>query len=177
MKLQKRKSVHEGSEPSAKRARNQMKTVIREKATPKSKASKSSTKKPKKAKKKKLEDSGSPIPAGERRRSGRAHAISSYTERADADDDEDMLDGVAEWEYENENDSGPEGGSEEEEGNSGSEEEGSGAEDEAGGDEEEEAPPPQSTKKAAANGQAKSGRSTRGRGKKTDDSDAEEEDD
>jgi sister-chromatid-cohesion protein PDS5 len=35
----------------------------------------------------------------ERRRSGRSHKVSKYTERDSSEDDEEMLDGVAEWDY------------------------------------------------------------------------------
>lgn len=164
--------MHESSEPAAKRQKNILKTVIREKATPKPKASKPSAKKSKKVRTKKREDSGSPggsaIPIGERRRSGRAHAISSYTERDDADDDEDMLDGVAEWEYENK-DSGSEAasGDEEDEDDAASENEASEAED------EDDAP--QNVKKTTANGKAQAPRGARGRGRKADVSDVDED--
>ena len=48
----------------------------------------------------------SEVPSVERRRSGRAAAATSgkYAERDDEDDDEEMVDGVAEWRYENEED-------------------------------------------------------------------------
>lgn len=39
------------------------------------------------------------MPASERRRSGRAHKVSVYTERDDEEDEQEMLEGVAEWDY------------------------------------------------------------------------------
>ncbi|KAK7425391.1 Sister chromatid cohesion protein pds5 [Neonectria magnoliae] len=95
----KRKSMNERNEPPAKRARTQIKTVIREKRAGKSKTAKAKkSSRPKKSRPSK--DTSSP-PAGERRRSGRAHKVSIYTERDDEEDEEEMLEGVAEWEYEN----------------------------------------------------------------------------
>jgi sister-chromatid-cohesion protein PDS5 len=89
----KRKSMGEKQDPPSKRARTQIKTVIREKREPKTpKAKKASkSKKPRPAK-------DSPPPS-ERRRSGRAHKVSIYTEREDEEDEEEMLEGVAEWDY------------------------------------------------------------------------------
>ncbi|KAI1261154.1 armadillo-type protein [Xylariaceae sp. FL1019] len=50
--------------------------------------------------KKPAASSSSPAPeAANRRRSGRAKVNSSYIERDDSDDDDDMLDGVAKWQY------------------------------------------------------------------------------
>ncbi|KAK2593170.1 Sister chromatid cohesion protein pds5 [Conoideocrella luteorostrata] len=97
----KRKSVNEFGDPPAKRARTQTKAItIREKKS-KSKSSKSSSNKSnkmKKAPKHKIKSSSSITPS-ERRRSGRAHKVSDYKERDDADDEEEMLEGVAEWDY------------------------------------------------------------------------------
>ncbi|KPM34523.1 hypothetical protein AK830_g12047 [Neonectria ditissima] len=100
----KRKSMNERSDPPAKRARTQIKTVIREKRAGKSKTTK--TKKSSKPKKSRPSGDASSPPPGERRRSGRAHKVSIYTERDDEEDEEEMLEGVAEWEYENKKNSG-----------------------------------------------------------------------
>lgn len=62
----------------------------------------------KKAARPKKRESPAPEP-GERRRSGRSRAVSDYKERADEDDEEEMLDGVAEWDYGNDDDSGSSG--------------------------------------------------------------------
>ncbi|KAK5990236.1 Sister chromatid cohesion pds5-like protein [Cladobotryum mycophilum] len=96
----KRKSMHESSDPPAKRTKTQIKTVIREKPTAKAKAKKPATRKaakPKATPRKKV--TSSPIPESERRRSGRSHRVSNYAEREDEADEEEMLEGVAEWEY------------------------------------------------------------------------------
>lgn len=104
--------MHEWSEPPAKKARTQIKTVIREKAGTKPKASKSATKKtpkPKKPSRPKKSLQASELDAGERRRSGRSKtAISNYAERDDKADEDEMLEGVAQWDYgsDNEDDSG-----------------------------------------------------------------------
>lgn len=57
---------------------------------------------PKKTKARKSE--ASEVPSSDRRRSGRAPAagLGRYAERDDEDDDEEMINGVAEWRYENE---------------------------------------------------------------------------
>ncbi|OAQ89068.1 bimD protein [Purpureocillium lilacinum] len=143
----KRKSMGDGSEPAPKRAKTQIKTVIREKGEPKTKAAKAIKKKvakPKSSRPKKQAASSPPIPEADRRRSGRSHKASNYKERDDQDDEEEMLDGVAEWTYEGEGDSSDEGPEASEE--SGGEEE---AADDDGGDEseeEEEAAPASSRK-------------------------------
>ncbi|PHH91384.1 hypothetical protein CDD83_692 [Cordyceps sp. RAO-2017] len=99
----KRKSMNETTDPPAKRAKTQIKTVIRERAEPKSKAAKAASKKALKPKAtprpKKQAASPPPVPLSERRRSSRAHKVSDYKERDDADDEEEMLDGVAVWDY------------------------------------------------------------------------------
>ncbi|KAF5026647.1 hypothetical protein F66182_1273 [Fusarium sp. NRRL 66182] len=92
----KRKSMGEKQDPPAKRARTQIKTVIREKREPKPKTPKAK----KVSKPKKPRPSRESPPPSERRRSGRAHKVSIYTERDDEEDEEEMLEGVAEWEYE-----------------------------------------------------------------------------
>lgn len=70
--------------------RTQIKTVIREKRDGRPKK----VSKPKKSKP--VKDTP---PPSERRRSGRAHKVSVYTEREDEEDEEEMLEGVADWEY------------------------------------------------------------------------------
>ncbi|KAI1637170.1 armadillo-type protein [Biscogniauxia mediterranea] len=106
-KKKKRKSmVDERSEgqPAHKKAKAaSSKTSLKSKTTskvakgskrPAVKSSKSS------AKSKKARASSSPGPeSADRRRSGRVTKNSSYIERDSDDDDEDMLDGVAKWEY------------------------------------------------------------------------------
>ncbi|KAK3295530.1 armadillo-type protein [Chaetomium fimeti] len=75
-------------------------------STPKPKKSSSSNSKPKKS------AAGRAIPDSERRRSGRSAGLNqSYMERDSDVDDEEMLDGVAEWEYENGSDDGSGSGS------------------------------------------------------------------
>ncbi|KAJ9425171.1 sister chromatid cohesion protein PDS5 [Fusarium oxysporum] len=86
----KRKSTGEKQDPPAKRVRTQIKTVIREKRDSRPK------KVPKPKKSKPVKDTP---PPSERRRSGRAHKVSVYTEREDEEDEEEMLEGVADWEY------------------------------------------------------------------------------
>ncbi|SCN79264.1 probable SPO76 protein [Fusarium fujikuroi] len=86
----KRKSTGEKQDPPAKRARTQIKTVIREKRDSRPKK----VSKPRKSKPVKETP-----PPSERRRSGRAHKVSVYTEREDEEDEEEMLEGVADWEY------------------------------------------------------------------------------
>ncbi|KAG5933666.1 hypothetical protein E4U53_000919 [Claviceps sorghi] len=99
----KRKSVHELGDSAAKRAKTQMKTVIREKKpkTTKGSSSKKNAKVKKATKPRKQKEEASPVAPSERRRSGRAHKVSDYKERDDADDEEEMLEGVAEWDYDN----------------------------------------------------------------------------
>ncbi|KAI5465779.1 armadillo-type protein [Mariannaea sp. PMI_226] len=92
----KRKSMGERHDPPSKRARTQIKAVIREKRP--AKKSKPKTKKVSKPKK----TTADSLPASERRRSGRSHKVSVYTERDDEEDEAEMLEGVAEWEYEKE---------------------------------------------------------------------------
>ncbi|KAM0559596.1 hypothetical protein ACHAPJ_004120 [Fusarium lateritium] len=93
----KRKSMGEKQDPPAKRARTQIKTVIREKREPKPKTPKAK----KVSKPKRSRPSRESPPPSERRRSGRAHKVSVYTEREDEEDEEEMLEGVAEWDYGN----------------------------------------------------------------------------
>ncbi|KAF7558665.1 hypothetical protein G7046_g5490 [Stylonectria norvegica] len=93
---------NERPEPPAKRSKTQLKTVIREKPKSKSKTSKTPTKKSTKtstSKRSKKDPSSSLPPPSERRRSGRSHKVSVYTERDDDEDEAEMLDGVAEWQY------------------------------------------------------------------------------
>lgn len=103
MLLQKRKSIHELADHPAKKPKTQMKTVIRGKPGSKLKSTKAPGKKSAKPKAApKIKKAKSDIPESERRRSGRSHNISTYTERGDEEDEEEMLEGVAEWEYGNE---------------------------------------------------------------------------
>ncbi|KAF4980587.1 hypothetical protein FZEAL_3440 [Fusarium zealandicum] len=123
----KRKPTSERQDPPAKRARTQIKTVIREKRKPK-------TPKAKKASKpKKSRPSRESPPPSERRRSGRAHRVSVYTEREDDEDEAEMLEGVAEWEY------GKKGSEDENEAGSGDESELSDAPSEEGEPKESDA--------------------------------------
>lgn len=87
-----------------------MKTVIREKPS-KPKASSRKTTKPKTPKRPK-KPAASPVPASERRRSGRAHKVSIYTERDDEEDEQEMLEGVAEWDYGDDDSDGANSGDE-----------------------------------------------------------------
>ncbi|KAK7749229.1 Sister chromatid cohesion protein pds5 [Diatrype stigma] len=104
---QKRKSAHERSEghPAQKKAK-----VIRPKSSAKPKtvtarplkSTKKTTAKPSKQREKSRKTAASSSPAvdsADRRRSGRARKSSAYIERDDSEDDDDMLEGVAEWEY------------------------------------------------------------------------------
>ncbi|KAK4123237.1 ARM repeat-containing protein [Parathielavia appendiculata] len=134
----KRKSVDdrgESHQPSKKaRVQSKASATPKEAKSAKSAAPKKagSTPKPKKTKAKKPETERE-ISNAERRRSGRSrNANRSYMERDSEDDDEEMLDGVAEWTYENGDGSGS--GSEDEGENDGGEdkqEARSGTEDEA----------------------------------------------
>ncbi|KAI0480657.1 armadillo-type protein [Xylariaceae sp. FL0804] len=131
-KKKKRKSTDERAEgqPTQKRT----KTTAAQKIAPKSKsasksakssAKKSSTKAKASGRSKKAATSSSPVAeSADRRRSGRNKTNTSYIERDDDDDSEDMLEGVAEWDYydndgnvverqdedEDEDDSGPSDG-------------------------------------------------------------------
>lgn len=147
---QKRKSIHEHGDPPAKRPRTQVKTVIREKSkanSSKISSSKKKSAKPKKAPKPKKHKKEDEVAPSERRRSSRAHKVSDYKERADEDDEEEMLEGVAEWHYGEENsdveESGSDEGSElsdddEDDDDAESVDEGEEAEEEAEGEGEEE---------------------------------------
>ncbi|KAK0673929.1 putative sister chromatid cohesion protein PDS5 [Cercophora samala] len=112
----KRKSTADGnseSRPAAKKSRVQPKEPrikeARKIATPK-------PKKPSKPKKAPSSPKRSAISDANRRRSGRSMAKGnqSYIERDSSEDDEEMLDGVAEWEYEGENNGEEEAGSDDE---------------------------------------------------------------
>ncbi|KAK1245146.1 hypothetical protein MKX08_004775 [Trichoderma sp. CBMAI-0020] len=133
----KRKSIHESADHPAKKPKTQMKTVIRGKPGSKPKSAKTPGKKPTKPKAvPKFKKSESNIPESERRRSGRSHNISTYAERGDEEDEKEMLEGVAEWDYGNEEDDDSEDASEQEE--EGGDEDNSGAS-EAEDDEAEDA--------------------------------------
>ena len=136
---QKRKSIHEHAEPPAKRAKTQIKTVIREKSTKPKTSSKKSVKPRKESKpKKQRESASSAVPASERRRSSRAHKASDYKERDDAEDEEEMLEGVAAWDYGNDDSDSVESGSNDHSELSDNESGSELDEDDAAGDEEEE---------------------------------------
>jgi sister-chromatid-cohesion protein PDS5 len=96
-----------------------MKTVIRGKPGPKVKSAKTPGKKSTKPKATpKAKRSSLSVPESERRRSGRSHNISTYAERGDEEDEKEMLEGVAQWEYGkggNNDDDDDEGASEQEE--------------------------------------------------------------
>ncbi|KAK7952500.1 smad nuclear-interacting protein 1 [Apiospora aurea] len=102
---QKRKGIDERGDGN----QSAKKTKLTQSRTPRSKSTKSartSTTKRSAAKAKssgrsrKAASSSSPGPeSGERRRSGRSKANSSYIERDSDQDDEDMLEGVSKWEY------------------------------------------------------------------------------
>lgn len=85
--------MSERQDPPAKRVRTQSKATSREKKpkTPKAK---------KVSKSRKTRPSRDSPPPSERRRSGRAHKVSVYTERDDDEDEAEMLEGVASWQYE-----------------------------------------------------------------------------
>ncbi|KAH8801476.1 armadillo-type protein [Xylogone sp. PMI_703] len=97
----KKKRRHEGDEATP---RPQLKKVKPERAkgTPKSaSAKKERTVKPKTpTRPKKKKDDSEAIPDSERRRSGRSTSRKSYVDRDSSEDDEEMMDGVASWKYE-----------------------------------------------------------------------------
>ncbi|KAI5863107.1 armadillo-type protein [Durotheca rogersii] len=114
-KKKKRKSIDERADgqPAQKKVRSVVPKASAKPKTPKAaKASKKSAKSSKSSEKKKSAASSSAADSADRRRSGRSRNNSSYIERDSSEDDEDMLEGVAEWEYyddkgeiiENEND-------------------------------------------------------------------------
>ncbi|KAI0393967.1 armadillo-type protein [Xylariaceae sp. FL0594] len=103
-KKKKRKSVDEGSEgqPVQKKTKAPAQKSASGSKTPKAKpSSKRSAGKAKSSPRtKKARTSSSPAPgSADRRRSGRNRKNSSYIERDDSEDDDDMLEGVAEWKY------------------------------------------------------------------------------
>ncbi|KYK57820.1 Armadillo-type fold protein [Drechmeria coniospora] len=148
----KRKSMNDGTDPPAKRAKTQISAVIRERGIAKPKATKVAKKKaapkPKAAPRPKKQVSSPSLPESERRRSSRAHAATAYKERDDEDDEEEMLDGVAEWTYEDgasDADRRPEASEEESDGASAADVEGGEL-----SEEEEAAPSKRNGRKAAA---------------------------
>ncbi|KAJ8130712.1 hypothetical protein O1611_g2920 [Lasiodiplodia mahajangana] len=103
-KKKKRKSVDERPEgqPAQKKAKAPIqKTASKAKVAKVSKSSSKASSKPKiSARSKKPRTSSSPAPeSADRRRSGRTRKSSSYVERDDSADDDDMLEGVAKWQY------------------------------------------------------------------------------
>lgn len=92
-----KKRRSEGHEDGEERGSKRSKSLPIRKGPPKEKKVKV-TKTPKKTKQKNDEDV---VPSSERRRSGRANVTGGkYAERDSEDDDEEMAEGVAEWEYE-----------------------------------------------------------------------------
>ncbi|KAI1822933.1 armadillo-type protein [Xylaria intraflava] len=104
-KKKKRKSIDErGGEgqPAQKKAKAPIqKTASKPKTSKAPKSSSRASGKPKAAaRSKKPNASSSPVPeSADRRRSGRTRKDSSYVERDDSADDDDMLEGVAKWQY------------------------------------------------------------------------------
>ena len=91
-----KKRRSEGQEDGDERGSKRSKSLAIRKAAPKEKKAKT-PKVPKKSKRKSDEDG---VPSSERRRSGRANVTGGrYAERDSEDDDEEMAEGVAEWEY------------------------------------------------------------------------------
>ncbi|OTB20344.1 hypothetical protein K445DRAFT_312784 [Daldinia sp. EC12] len=104
-KKKKRRGADERTDgqPASKKVRTTVpKTAMKSKTTPKAaKTSKRPIKSAKSSSKsKKATSSASPTTdSADRRRSGRSRKNSSYIERDSSEDDEDMLEGVAEWDY------------------------------------------------------------------------------
>ncbi|KAI2637410.1 armadillo-type protein [Xylaria nigripes] len=104
-KKKKRKSIDERGEgqPAQKKAKASVpKATPKAKASaaPKSSSSRAAGKSKTSARSKKPVASSSPAPeSADRRRSGRMRKNSSYVERDDSADDDDMLEGVAKWQY------------------------------------------------------------------------------
>lgn len=123
----------------------QIKATIRSKTEPKVKVTKTTAKKTSKGKTApaRRPKEVSPVALAERRRSGRAHKVSDYKERADSDDEAEMLDGVAEWDYVVEDDVGD------------------GGDDNASGTEQDESEESSADEEGVARGQsARTGRKT-----------------
>lgn len=102
--LQKRKSMDERFEPSAKRAKSAPRPA--QPKAPKAPSARKVAKAKIPSRPKKPARPSSPVDDASRRRSGRARgaANASYMERDSDQDDEDMLEGVAEWDYFDKND-------------------------------------------------------------------------
>ncbi|KAI1393575.1 armadillo-type protein [Hypoxylon trugodes] len=104
-KKKKRRNVEERGEgqPASKKVRTTVPKPTKAKATPKAaKTSKKPAVKTSKISsraKKAATSSSPPGDSADRRRSGRSKKNSSYIERDSSEDDEDMLEGVAEWDY------------------------------------------------------------------------------
>ncbi|KAI1467007.1 armadillo-type protein [Daldinia caldariorum] len=103
-KKKKRKGGDERTDgqPASKKVRTTVsKTATKPRATPKvAKTSKKVKPAKSSSKSKKVAASASPAAdSADRRRSGRSRKNSSYIERDSSEDDEDMLEGVAEWDY------------------------------------------------------------------------------
>ncbi|KAI1771370.1 armadillo-type protein [Hypoxylon cercidicola] len=106
-KKKKRKGADERADgqPAQKKVRTaaskpaaRVKLAPRVAKTPSKKSATKSTKASSRSKKA-TAPSSSPIDSADRRRSGRSKKNSSYIERDSSEDDEDMLEGVAEWDY------------------------------------------------------------------------------
>lgn len=87
----------------------------------------------------------SPADNAERRRSGRAHKTATYKERDDEDDEAEMMDGVAEWDYGEDDESNEESGEEDE----------SDVEHQSGAGSEEDEPVEKASSRSTAKGRAK----------------------
>ena len=98
----KRKSDVDGNGEGDGAAKKKAKLPIRKASAPKEKKPKATSTKTPKPKKKAAKSSD--VGSGERRRSGRVSTTEGgkYKERDDEDDDDEMVDGVAEWVYEDE---------------------------------------------------------------------------
>ncbi|KFA76707.1 hypothetical protein S40288_08105 [Stachybotrys chartarum IBT 40288] len=140
----KRKSVHDFGEPPAKKTRTQSAAGSREKneSKPRAKSGKAVKMRPPPRPKK---AGASPADNAERRRSGRAHKTPTYKERDDEDDEAEMMDGVAEWDYGEDDESNEESGGEDE----------SDAEHQSGAGSEEDEPVEKANSRSTAKGRAK----------------------
>lgn len=101
--LQKRKSMDDRNDgqPPAKKTKATNRTILPRSKSKQSTLKRTTSKAKTAVKPKKARASSPQIPESERRRSGRASGRQSavYAERDSDDDDEEMLEGVAEWEY------------------------------------------------------------------------------
>ncbi|KAI1881581.1 hypothetical protein JX265_000407 [Neoarthrinium moseri] len=101
-KKKKRKSIDERGDgrPVQKKVRTSLSRAAPKAKTDKSTNAKRPAVKAKASAKPRKPARSSPLPeSGDRRRSGRTRQDSSYIERDSSDDDDDMLEGVAKWQY------------------------------------------------------------------------------